>query len=157
MGASSVTGYPALVTPIHGFTPATSNHGAMKALGRPEVPIVNGPARPKVPLVALPGTHSRSFRVAPSSERRLAEVQLFLRGALFGQVVHLGKTEASHLSSPPGLHRNAGLATQPEDAGGPPLPIEQGYREPGRVGDEESVSHPLSADQLQALCPDNLA
>jgi len=80
-----------------------------------------------------------------------------LRRGLFGQVVHLGVTESGHLAPPPGLHRDAGLVTQPENARGPPLPIEQGDREPERVGAEDGLSHALRDDQLEPLRLHDLA
>ena len=65
--------------------------------------------------------------------------------------MHLGSTESRHLAPPPGLHRDAGLATQPEDARRPPLPIEQGDREPERIGAEYHLPYALGGDQLQPL------
>jgi hypothetical protein len=70
---------------------------------------------------------------------------------LLRQVVHLRRTEPSYFAAPPGLHRYAGLATQPENACGFSPRIKQGDREPERIGAEYRLSYALRRDQLQPL------
>jgi hypothetical protein len=85
----------------------------------------------------------------------IATVRMLRRG-LFGQVVHLGITEPCYFAPPPGLHRDAGLVTKPEDADGSSLSIEQRDREPERVGAQDGLSRALRGDQLEPLRLDHL-